>query len=200
MNDRKRYLLMMICVVVVFSLAALMTGCRSSGEEDFSERAVNEEKVLRAMIEYPGDGLYQPSVTVIGEGVEDPSEEEIAAAEQKAEEEKQAWRSAVGDCFADGMFDTFYSKWYRTYVIGIAYSADLTTTMTGFSVEDDDSTDNIEHVITAILFSDEYGNSMSFDMDWRVKADRADGNLLQSIELIDDGGLWDTIAHYSDDL
>ena len=200
MNERKRNVLKLLCLIMVLSLAALMTACGSSGEEDHSKRTENEEKVLRAMIEYPGDGLYQPSVVAIGEGTEDLTEEDYAAEEQKSAEEKQAWAAAIGDCFAEGMFDTFYSKWYRTYVIGIAYSARLTTTMTGFSVEDDDGTDNLEHVITSILFEDEYGNSMSFDMDWRVKADREDGNLLQSIELIDDGGLWDTITNYSEDL
>ena len=142
------------------------------------------------MIEYPGERLYDPIETVIGIGTEELTDEDYAAQEQRAAEEKEAWRGAVGDCFADGMFDTFYSKWYRTYVVGIAYSANLTSSMTDFSIEDDDGTDNLEHAITSILFADEYGNSMSFDMDWRVKIDREDANLIQSVELMDDGGLF----------
>ena len=93
-----RNILRAVIIFIAFSLAAVLTACKT---EDITKRAENEEKVLQAMIEYPGDGLYDPVVTVIGIGVDEPSEEELAAAEQRAAEEKQLWQDKVGDCFAD---------------------------------------------------------------------------------------------------
>ena len=130
--NNERHLLRTVLIFIVFSLVVVFTACKT---EDVTKRAENEEKVLKAMIEYPGDGLYDPVVTVIGIGVDEPSEEELAAAEQRAAEEKQLWQDKVGDCFADGMFDTFYGKWYRTEVLGIAMNSGLTTTISQFGIQ-----------------------------------------------------------------
>lgn len=186
-----------ICILTAVLMTVLMCACSNTQDEDFSKRTENEEKVLRAMIEYPGEGLYDPVEAVIGQGTAELTEKDYAAQEEKAAKDKLSWEAAVGDCFAEGMFDTFYGKWYREYVIGIAYSADLTSVMSNFSIEDDDGSDNLEHVISTIIFSNDYGDSMSFDMDWRVKFDREDHNLLQTIELMDDGGLWESIIENS---
>ena len=168
-----------------------MTSCKT---EDISKRMDNEQKVLKAMTEYPGNGLYDPTETVIGLGAPDQTEEELAESEQKAADEKEAWQKAVGDCFADGMFDTFYSEWYRTHVVGTAWAFGLTTTMSDFSIEDElpQDSDNIEHALTKVIATDKEGKTQSFDMDWQVIYDKDDHNLLQKIELIDDGGFYET--------
>ena len=177
-------------IFIVFSLAVVLTACKT---EDVTKRAENEEKVLKAMIEYPGEGLYDPVVTVIGIGVDEPTEEELAAAEQRAAEEKQLWQEKVGDCFADGMFDTFYNKWYRTEALGIAMNYGLTTTISQFSIQDDadQSEDNIEHALVTVIATDEKGDTKSFDMDWMVIFDKDDPDLIQKIELKDDGGFYE---------
>ena len=191
--NNERHLLRTVLIFIVFSLVVVFTACKT---EDVTKRAENEEKVLKAMIEYPGDGLYDPVVTVIGIGVDEPSEEELAAAEQRAAEEKQLWQDKVGDCFADGMFDTFYGKWYRTEVLGIAMNSGLTTTISQFGIQDDadQSADNIEHALVTVVATDEKGDTKSFDMDWIVIFDKVDPALIQKIELKDDGGFYEAYA------
>ena len=186
MNNEK-HLLRTVLIFIVLSLAVVLTACKT---EDVTKRAENEEKVLKAMIEYPGDGLYDPVITVIGIGVDEPSEEELAAAERRAAEEKQLWKDKVGNCFADGMFDTFYDKWYRTEVLGIAMNFGLTTTISQFGIQDDadQSADNIEHALVTVQSADEKGDIKSFDMDWMVIFDKDDPSLIQKIEITDDGG------------
>ena len=185
--NKKSHKFRAVLIFIMFSLAVVFTACKT---EDVTKRAENEEKVLKAMIEYPGDGLYDPVVTVIGIGVDEPSEEELAAAEQRAAEEKQLWQDKVGDCFADGMFDTFYGKWYRTEVLGIAMNYGLTTTISQFGIQDDadQSADNIEHALVTVIATDEKGGTKSFDMDWMVIFDKDDPSLIQKIEITDDGG------------
>ena len=61
MNNRKRNLYI-LSIMVIILIAALMTACKT---EDITKRAENEEKLLKAMTEYPGNGLYDPAETVI---------------------------------------------------------------------------------------------------------------------------------------
>ena len=51
--------------------------------------------------------------------------------------------------------------------------------------------DNIEHALTKVIATDKEGKTQSFDMDWQVIYDKDDHNLLQKIELIDDGGFYE---------
>ena len=57
-----------------------MTACKT---EDITKRAENEEKLLKAMTEYPGNSLYDPAENVIGLDAPEPTEEELAESEQK---------------------------------------------------------------------------------------------------------------------
>lgn len=179
-----------ISILMVFIMALLVTGCKTDA---VNKRAENEEKLLKAITEYPGDGLYDPEMTVIGLDAPEPTEEELAEAEKKAAEEKEKWQKAVGDCFADGMFDTFYKEWFRIDFLGLSQAKGLTTTITKFSIEDDaaQDQDNIEHALITFTATDEEGGTKSFDMDWQVIFDKDDPGLLQKIELKDDGGFWE---------
>ena len=189
MNNRKRNLYI-LSVMVIILIAALMTACKT---EDITKRAENEEKLLKAMTEYPGNGLYDPAETVIGLDAPEPTEEELAEAEQRATEEKEAWQKAVGGCFADGMFDTFYKEWFRTGYLGIAQTNGLETVVISFGIEDDAKqfSDNIEHALITVVATDKDGGTKSFNMDWQIVFDKDDTDLIQKVELTDDGGLFE---------
>lgn len=189
MNNRKRNLYI-LSVMVIILIAALMTACKT---EDITKRAENEEKLLKAMTEYPGNSLYDPAETVIGLDAPEPTEEELAEAEQRATEEKEAWQKAVGECFADGMFDTFYKEWFRTVYLGVAQANGLETAVTSFGIEDDASqdSDNIEHALITVIATDKDRETKSFDMDWQIIFDKDDTDLIQKVELTDDGGFFE---------
>jgi hypothetical protein len=171
-------------------MAAMMTACKTV---DITARAENEEKLLKAMTEYPGNGLYDPAETVIGLDAQESTEEELAESEQKAAEEKESWQKAVGDCFAEGMFDTFYKEWFRTGYLGVAQANGLETVVTSFGIEDDakQSSDNIEHALITVIATDKDGGTKSFNMDWQIVFDKDDINLIQKVVLFDDGGFWE---------
>ena len=189
MNNRKRNLYI-FSIMVIILIAALMTACKT---EDITKRAENEENLLRAMTEYPGNGLYDPAETVIGLDAPEPTEEELAEAEQRATEEKEAWQKAVGGCFADGMFDTFYKEWFRTGYLGIAQTNGLETVVISFGIEDDAKqfSDNIEHALITVVATDKDGGTKSFNMDWQIVFDKDDTDLIQKVELTDDGGFFE---------
>ncbi len=189
MNNRKRNLYI-LSVMVIILIAALMTACKT---EDITKRAENEEKLLKAMTEYPGNSLYDPAETVIGLDAPEPTEEELAEAEQRATEEKEAWQKAVGGCFADGMFDTFYKEWFRTGYLGIAQTNGLETVVISFGIEDDAKqfSDNIEHALITVVATDKDGGTKSFNMDWQIVFDKDDTDLIQKVELTDDGGFFE---------
>lgn len=189
MNNRKRNLYI-LSVMVIILIAALMTACKT---EDITKRAENEEKLLKAMTEYPGNSLYDPAETVIGLDAPEPTEEELAEAEQRATEEKEAWQKAVGGCFADGMFDTFYKEWFRTGYLGIAQTNGLETVVISFGIEDDAKqfSDNIEHALITVVATDKDGGTKSFNMDWQIVFDKDDIDLIQKVELTDDGGFFE---------
>lgn len=183
----------MLCIIAFITTLVLITAC--GGTDDSTKRAENEQKLFKAITEYPGDGLYDPDEVVIGLGTEEPTDEDYAKAEEKAAEEKEAWHKAVGDCFADGMFDTFYSEWFRCEYLGIARNSGLTTTMTDFKVEEDeDQDDNVEEVIVTIMAEDQEGGRQSFDMYWQVVFDKDDRSLIQKAEIFDDGGFYNAYA------
>lgn len=191
----RRKILIFMSLIMIAAMSFAMTACKTddvskSAEDDVLRRADNEEKLLKAMTEYPGEGLYYPAMTEIGLDASAPTEGELAEEKKKAANEKDVWQKAVGDCFADGMFDTFYSEWERTHIMGAAWIYELETEMTGFNIEDDAShgSDNIEHAIITVTATDRSRNTLSFNMDWRVIFDSKNPDLIQKIELIDDGG------------
>ena len=179
-----------VSVLLIILMAAMMTACKTV---DITARAENEEKLLKAMTEYPGNGLYDPAENVIGLDAPEPTEEELAESEQKAAEEKKSWQKAVGDCFAEGMFDTFYKEWFRTGYLGVAQANGLETVVTSFGIEDDakQSSDNIEHALITVIATDKDGSTKSFNMDWQIVFDKDDINLIQKVVLFDDGGFWE---------
>ena len=93
----------------------------------------------------------------------------------------------------DGMFDTFYKEWFRTVYLGVAQANGLETAVTSFGIEDDASqdSDNIEHALITVIATDKDGAAKSFDMDWQIIFDKDDTDLIQKVELTDDGGLYE---------
>ena len=64
-----------VSVLLIILMAAMMTACKTV---DITARAENEEKLLKAMTEYPGNSLYDPAENVIGLDAPEPTEEELA--------------------------------------------------------------------------------------------------------------------------
>ena len=93
----------------------------------------------------------------------------------------------------DGMFDTFYKEWFRTVYLGVAQANGLETAVTSFGIEDDASqdSDNIEHALITVIATDKDRETKSFDMDWQIIFDKDDTDLIQKVELTDDGGLYE---------
>ena len=93
----------------------------------------------------------------------------------------------------DGMFDTFYKEWFRTVYLGVAQANGLETAVTSFGIEDDASqdSDNIEHALITVIATDKDGAAKSFDMDWQIIFDKDDKDLIQKVELTDDGGFFE---------
>ena len=91
------------------------------------------------------------------------------------------------------MFDTFYKEWFRTGYLGVAQANGLETAVTSFGIEDDASqdSDNIEHALITVLATDKDRKTKSFDMDWQIVFDKDDTDLIQKVELTDDGGFFE---------
>ena len=60
------------------------------------------------------------------------------------EEEKNAWDEAVGECFAEGMFDTFWKSQERIYFLGASDVNDCQTSVK--EIELVETNDNIQHI------------------------------------------------------
>ncbi|MBQ3385119.1 MAG: hypothetical protein IJG59_07880 [Erysipelotrichaceae bacterium] len=63
----------------------------------------------------------------------------------------------------------------------------------GIGIEDDASqdSDNIEHALITVIATDKDGAAKSFDMDWQIIFDKDDKDLIQKVELTDDGGFFE---------
>ena len=94
---------------------------------------------------------------------------------------------------ADGMFDTFYKEWFRTGYLGVAQTNGLETVVISFGIEDDAKqfSDNIEHALITVVATDKDVGTKSFNMDWQIVFDKDDTDLIQKVELTDDGGLFE---------
>jgi len=63
----------------------------------------------------------------------------------------------------------------------------------GIGIEDDASqdSDNIEHALITVIATDKDRETKSFDMDWQIIFDKDDTDLIQKVELTDDGGFFE---------
>ena len=95
-------------------------------------------------MESPNEELYHAQPTEIGIGTDVPDEEEIDATQKAVEEEKNAWDEAVGECFAEGMFDTFWNSQERIYFLGASDVNDCQTSVK--EIELVETNDNIQHI------------------------------------------------------
>ena len=171
-----------LIMVIVFSLM----GCIRK-EEEVPESAA---RVLTAILEAPNETLYNPEQTAYALDV-DQTQEEIDRIQEALDEEKRVWKDELGDCFAGDMFDTFYSQWERTEVLGAAFVYNMESRVTDMRVVDQDPEDNIIHVFTAINVTGYEPKEGQYEMEWRIILDKENPELLQSVELLNAGGFLD---------
>ena len=152
-------------------------------------------KLLHAIVESPNEELYHAQPTEIGIGTDVPDEEEIDATQKAVEEEKNAWDEAVGECFAEGMFDTFWNSQERIYFLGASDMNDCQTSVK--VIELVETNDNIQHIkvtVQAAPSDSKENESTDFETEWRVICDKDNPELIQTIELTDDDGFWEWSA------
>lgn len=130
-------------------------------------------KLLHAIVESPNGELYHAQPTEIGIGTDVPDEEEIDATQKAVEEEKNAWDEAVGECFAEGMFDTFWNSQERIYFLGASDVNDCQTSVK--EIELVETNDNIQHIkvtVQAAPSDSKENESTDFETEWRVICDK----------------------------
>lgn len=160
-----------------------LTGC--SGEETIPTSA---EQVLKAVMECPNEKLYHYEPTVIGlDDTEEKQKERAEAAQKTQEQEKEAWEEAVGECFADGMFDTFYQRQERSFFFGAIVDSDIRTKIQKMELTENE--DSIQHIMVTMIA--EGAEEKEFAIEWRVIYDKDHPERIQSLELVDDDGFWE---------
>ena len=132
-------------IVIGVLMIYMLIGCSKQNEVPDSTT-----KLLHVIVESPNEELYHAQPTEIGIGIDVPDEEEIDATQKVVEEEKTDWNGAVGDCFAKGMFDTFWNSQERICFLG---ASDVNGCQTSVKkIELVEKNDNIHENISEISF------------------------------------------------
>lgn len=121
-------------------------------------------KLLHAIVESPNEELYHAQPTEIGIGTDAPDQEEADTAQKAVEEEKTDWNGAVGDCFAEGMLDTFWNSQERIYFLG---ASDANGFQTGVKeIELVEENNNIQHIkVTVQAETSDYKEAETKDFE-----------------------------------
>ena len=174
-------------IVIGVLMINVLIGCSKQNEVPDSTT-----KLLHVIVESPNEELYHAQPTEIGIGADVPDEEEIDATQKVVEEEKNAWDKAVGDCFSEGMFDTFWNSQGRIYFLGASAANGFQTGVK--EIEFVETNDNIQHIKVAVqaeTSDSKEAETKDFETEWRVIYDKDDPELIQTIELTDDDGFWE---------
>lgn len=174
-------------IVIGVLMINMLIGC--SKQNEVPDSTTN---LLHAIVESPNEELYHAQPTEIGIGADVPDEEEIDATQKAVEEEKNAWDETVGDCFAKGMFDTFWNSQERIYFLGASDANGFQTSVK--EIELVEASDNIQHIrvtVQAKLSDSKEIKTKNFETEWRVIYDKDNPELIQTIELISDDGFWE---------
>ena len=173
-------------IVIGILMINVLIGCSKQDEIPDSTT-----KLLHAIVESPNEELYHAQPTEMGIGTDVPDEEEIDAALKAVEEEKKVWDETVGDCFAKGMFDTFWNGQERIYFLGASDANGCQTSVK--EIELVETNDNIQHIKVTVQAepSAKETEPKDFETEWRVIYDKDNPELIQTIELTDDDGFWE---------
>lgn len=151
------------------------------------------EKLLRTIQEAPNGKLYDPKPVEIGLEEDAPNSTQNELLQVILHEEREAWKNEVGGCFAGEMFDTFWGSPERTYFLGVSGSYGITVK----EMEVIRNEDYIQHVRTVLNVSRiEAKDSERKEIvtEWRIIYDKEQPELIQSLELMDDGGFGEWTA------
>lgn len=127
-------------------------------------------------------------------GIDDePGKDDSEAMQESMDAEKEKWKEAIGDCFADKMFDTFFQQASRTMFMSHANIYNLETTIKNMNVLR--QSDNIQHILVILDVTASDSSMEQYELEWQVIYDSEEPELLQSIKLLDDDNFWNS---YSD--
>ena len=174
-------------IVIGVLMINVLIGCSKQNEVPDSTT-----KLLHVIVESPNEELYHAQPTEIGIGTDVPDEGEIDATQKAVEEEKNAWDKAVGDCFSEGMFDTFWNSQGRICFLGASAANGFQTGVK--EIELVETNDNIQHIKVAVqaeTSDSKEAETKDFETEWRVIYDKDDPELIQTIELTEDDGFWE---------
>lgn len=174
-------------IVIGVLMINVLIGCSKQNEIPDSTT-----KLLHTIIESPNEELYHAQPTEIGIGTDASDQEEADAAQKAVEEEKTAWNEAVGDCFSEGMFDTFWNSQERIYFLGASDANGFQTSVK--EIELVKASDNIQHIKVTVQVEasdSKEAETKDFETEWRVIYDKDNLEQIQTIELMDDDGFWE---------
>lgn len=138
------------------------------------------ETLLHALLTCPNEELYNSEGTYIS-----LDDSKVGSTEEELERGKNAWKEAVGECFAEGRFDSFYGQWERTAFLGKAAIQGDSIELKDTEIEEGD--DLVKTIKAAIAVS-HAGDTESDEIQttWIITLDNS--GKIQKIELKDDGG------------
>ena len=173
---KKRLMLLIIAVLAV----AVFAGCGGRKTDTNGDVTGDVETLLHALLTCPNDKLYDSEGTYIS-----LDDSEVGSTEEDLERDKNAWKEAIGGCFAEDRFDTFYGQWERTAFLGEAYIQGDSIELNDIKIEDGD--DLVKTIKASITVSNNGGTASSEILTtWIITFDGNDK--IQKVELKDDGG------------
>ena len=151
---KKRLLLLIIAVLAVVVFA----GCGGRKTDTNGDITGDVETLLHALLTCPNDELYDSEGTYIS-----LDDSEVGSTEEDLERDKNAWKEAIGGCFAEDRFDTFYGQWERTAFLGEAYIQGDSIELNDIKIEDD-----ILHIINKFKILNSVGYC-SITSGWNIR-------------------------------
>lgn len=139
--------------------------------------------IVTALSEYPGNGLYQPAP---GPYIDlDTEAGDLTADASVSEIDYDTWKEALGDCFAEKCFDSFYYDSARTAILDHAMAQGITLTIV--SIDDGELDGNIQHFMVTVKAEKDRAVIDDFMLDYRIIYSKDDLSRIQKAELADYG-------------
>lgn len=183
---KTRKVILLICVILAGCLGIIGIQARNSKKSDNSDSA---EKIIRAMCEYPGEGIYVKS-----QGPYIPLDAEEIPETSEGEDDYSRWNEALGEFFADRCFDSFYNDSLRTVILDEIAFDDLTSSVLQVSVEE--QSDDIVHYEALLQVKKDDKTIGEYSLEWRVIYSSDKSGTVQKVELQEYGKLFDDCTEY----
>lgn len=166
--------------LLLLIIAALFVAVFIGFEREKADVNGSIDTLLHVLLTCPNDELYDSKGTYIS-----LDDSEVGSTEEDLESDKNAWKEAVGECFAESRFDSFYGQWERTAFLGKASLQGDSIELKDIEIEEGD---DLVKTIKAIITVSHTGDTESDEIQttWIITLDNS--GKIQKIELKDDGG------------